>query len=202
MVGSGRRFNIKPKAVVTDSPKKTTPVGENEFEQEMNGPANKVKPSGGLKTTFNPATENEIEVEGGITTLRSSSSSTSPISVSGETESEGEEQTMTSKIQQTTEQSTSTQQDEMEYEYEYEYSTTTDVNGRMGSGRDPSVVGTAECSSPKCERDRLGNGRNVDSIITWNKRQQREQVKEKLWWGINTYYRSRFVANGRYDVDM
>nr|XP_022328495.1 uncharacterized protein LOC111127568 [Crassostrea virginica] len=30
-------------------------------------------------------------------------------------------------------------------------------------------------------------------IITWNKRQQREQVKEKLWWGVNTYYRSRTV---------
>nr|XP_011417161.2 uncharacterized protein LOC105320789 [Crassostrea gigas] len=237
MVGSGRRFNIKPKAVVTDSPKKTTPVGENEFEQEMNGPANKVKPSGGLKTTFNPATENEIEV-GGITTLRSSSSSTSPISVSGETESEGEEQTMTSKIQQTTEQSTSTQQDEMEYEYEYEYSTTTDVNGRMGSDRDPSVVGTAgdnifsgswkdaarqnareialemegtwtavnasvigrqnTCPSYKMRYQR--NAVVFDTIdeqcriiITWNKRQQREQVKEKLWWGINTYYRSRSV---------
>lgn len=143
MVGSGR-FNLKPKAVVTDSSKKTTTIGENEFEQEINGPANKIKPSGGLKTTSNPVIENEIEVEGGKTTLRSSSSSTSPISVSGETENEGEEeQTMTSELQQTTKQSISTQQDEMEYEYEYEYSTTTDVNGMMSSRRDPSVVGTA-----------------------------------------------------------
>ncbi|XP_062579677.1 uncharacterized protein LOC134241658 [Saccostrea cucullata] len=30
-------------------------------------------------------------------------------------------------------------------------------------------------------------------IITWNKRQQREQVKEKVSWGVNTYYRSRTI---------
>lgn len=42
--------------------KKMILVGENEFEQEMNGLVNKVRFFGGLKIMFNFVIENEIEV--------------------------------------------------------------------------------------------------------------------------------------------
>lgn len=91
MVGLGWWFNIKFKVVVMDFFKKMILVGENEFEQEMNGLVNEVKYFGGLKIMFNFVIENEIEVEGGIMILWSSFSFISLILVSGEIESEGEE---------------------------------------------------------------------------------------------------------------